>query len=79
MIATLSDYYDHNGFTGWISEVAIGGFFLLVGLELRCEVAGGTPSGSTLKVALAATLGRMAVPALIFVSFAPEAARGGWV
>jgi NhaA family Na+:H+ antiporter len=36
-------------------------------------------SGATLKVALAATLGGMALPALIFVSFAPEATRNGWV
>jgi NhaA family Na+:H+ antiporter len=62
-----------------ISEVAIGGFFLLVGLELRREFASGSLSGATLKVALAATLGGMALPALIFVSFAPEAARNGWV
>ncbi|MFZ9892137.1 MAG: Na+/H+ antiporter NhaA, partial [Ilumatobacteraceae bacterium] len=79
MLATFGDYYVHNSFTELISEVAIGGFFLLVGLELRREFASGTLSGATLKVALAATLGGMAVPALIFVSFAPEAARNGWV
>jgi NhaA family Na+:H+ antiporter len=79
MLATFGDYYVHNSFTELISEIAIGGFFLLVGLELRREFASGTLSGSTLKVALAATLGGMAVPALIFVSFAPEAARNGWV
>ena len=79
MLATFGDYYVHNSFTELISEIAIGGFFLLVGLELRREFASGTLSGSTLKVALAATLGGMAVPALIFVSFAPESARNGWV
>ncbi|MFM9070656.1 MAG: Na+/H+ antiporter NhaA [Acidimicrobiaceae bacterium] len=79
LLATFGDYYVHNNFTELISEVAIGGFFLLVGLELRREFASGTLSGSTLKVALAATLGGMGVPALIFVSFAPEAARNGWV
>ena len=79
MLATFGDYYVHNSFTDLISEIAIGGFFLLVGLELRREFASGTLSGSTLKVALAATLGGMAIPALIFVSFAPEAARNGWV
>lgn len=79
MLATFGDYYVHNSFTELISEIAIGGFFLLVGLELRREFASGTLSGSTLKVALAATLGGMAMPALIFVSFAPEAARNGWV
>ena len=79
MLATFGDYYVHNSFTELISEIAIGGFFLLVGLELRREFASGTLSGSTLKVALAATLGGMALPALIFVSFAPESARNGWV
>ena len=79
VLATFGDYYVHNSFTDLISEIAIGGFFLLVGLELRREFASGTLSGSTLKVALAATLGGMAIPALIFVSFAPEAARNGWV
>ena len=79
ILATFGDYYVHNSFTELISEIAIGGFFLLVGLELRREFASGTLSGSTLKVALAATLGGMALPALIFVSFAPESARNGWV
>jgi NhaA family Na+:H+ antiporter len=79
MLATFGDYYVHNSFTELISEIAIGGFFLLVGLELRREFASGTLSGSTLKVALVATLGGMAMPALIFVSFAPQAARDGWV
>jgi NhaA family Na+:H+ antiporter len=79
MLATFGDYYVHNSFTELISEIAIGGFFLLVGLELRREFASGSLSGATLKVALAATLGGMALPALIFVSFAPEAARNGWV
>ncbi|MBM3742349.1 MAG: Na+/H+ antiporter NhaA, partial [Actinobacteria bacterium] len=78
-LATFGDFYVHNTFTELISEFAIGGFFLLVGLELRREFASGTLSGSTLKVALAATFGGMAVPALIFVSFAPAAARDGWV
>ena len=79
VLATFGDYYVHNNFTELISEIAIGSFFLLVGLELRREFASGTLSGSTLKVALAATVGGMAVPALIFVSYAPEAARNGWV
>lgn len=78
-LATFADLDLHNNFTELINEIAIGGFFLLVGLELRREFAGGTLSGSVLKVALAATLGGMAVPALIFVTYAPAAARTGWV
>ena len=79
LMATIGDFSIHNSFTELISEIAIGGFFLLVGLELRREFASGVLSGSTLRVALAATIGGMATPALIFVSFAPEAARNGWV
>ena len=79
VLATFRDLSLRNDFTELVSEIAIGGFFLLVGLELRREFASGTLSGSTLKIALAATVGGMAVPALIYVSFAPEAARNGWV
>ena len=79
VLATFGDYYVHNTFTELISEFAIGGFFLLVGLELRREFASGTLSGATLKVALAATIGGMLLPAIIFVSFAPDGARNGWV
>ena len=79
LLATFGDFYVHNSFTELVSKIAVGGFFLLIGLELRREFASSTLSGSTLKVALLATVGGMAVPALIFVSFAPEAARNGWV
>lgn len=79
LLATFGDFYLHNSFTEFISEVAIGSFFLLVGLELRREFASGTLSGSTLRVALMATAGGMLFPALIFVSLAPTAARDGWV
>lgn len=79
LLATFGDFYLHNSFTEFVSEVAIGSFFLLVGLELRREFASGTLSGSTLRVALMATAGGMLFPALIFVSLAPTAARDGWV
>lgn len=79
VLATFGDVYLHNKFTELISEIAIGGFFLLVGLELRREFASGTLSGSTLRVALMATAGGMLFPALIYVFFAPSAARDGWV
>lgn len=62
-----------------VSEVAIAGFFLLVGLELRREFASGVLSGTTLGVALAAAAAGMALPAAIFVLRAPTAARDGWV
>ncbi|NCW84484.1 MAG: hypothetical protein EBV75_07130, partial [Acidimicrobiia bacterium] len=37
LMATFGDFSIHNSFTELISEIAIGGFFLLVGLELRRE------------------------------------------
>jgi NhaA family Na+:H+ antiporter len=79
VLATFGDVYLHNTFTELVSEIAIGGFFLLVGLELRREFASGVLSGSTLRVALMATAGGMLFPALIYVFFAPSAARNGWV
>jgi NhaA family Na+:H+ antiporter len=79
LLATFGDFYLHNSFTEFVSEVAIGSFFLLVGLELRREFASGTLSGLTLRVALMATAGGMLFPALIFVLLAPTAARDGWV
>ena len=79
LLATFANVQIHNTFTELVSEISIGGFFLLVGLELRREFASGILSGATLKVAFAATVGGMAMPAFIFVSFAPQGARDGWV
>jgi NhaA family Na+:H+ antiporter len=64
---------------GAISEVAICGFFLLIGLELRREVAHGALSGAFARVALAAAAIGMAMPAAIFLLAAPDGARAGWV
>lgn len=77
--ATLGDIHIENDLSHLISEVAIGGFFLLVGLELRRELANGTLSGLTLRISLIAAIGGMAGPALIYLSFAPQGARDGWV
>ncbi len=78
-LATIGDYYVQNNFTELISEIAIGGFFLLVGLELRREFASGALSGATLRVAIAATLAGIVLPATFFILFAPDDARNGWV
>lgn len=77
--ATLGDIRIDNGLSHLLSEVAIGGFFLLVGLELRRELANGTLSGFTLRISLIAAIGGMTGPALIYLAFAPQAARDGWV
>ena len=78
-IATFGGVHLENDFTHVISEIAIGGFFLLVGLELRREFASGVLTGLTLWTSLAAAVLGMALPALIFVSRAPVDARDGWV
>lgn len=77
--ATFGNLYIDNEVGRFISEIAIGGFFLLVGLELRRELATGTLSGFTLRVSLIAAVCGMAGPALIYLVFAPQAARDGWV
>jgi len=77
--ATFGDLHIYNDLSRLISEVAIGGFFLLVGLELRRELANGSLSGFTLRISLIAAIGGMAGPALIYLAFAPQAARDGWV
>ncbi len=77
--ATFGDLHVENDLSKLISEAAIGGFFLLVGLELRRGFANGTLSGFTLRISLIAAIGGMAGPALIYLAFAPQAARGGWV
>ena len=77
--ATLTDFQAHNWLTDLISEVAIGGFFLLVGLELRREIANGTLSGKMLRVATLAAGSGMLFPALIFLTFSPTGAHKGWV
>ncbi|MFA5774331.1 MAG: Na+/H+ antiporter NhaA [Ilumatobacteraceae bacterium] len=77
--ATIGDLAINNDVSNFISDVAIGGFFLLVGLELRREIANGTLSGQVLRIATIAAGAGMIGPALIFISFAPSGARDGWV
>ena len=77
--ATFGNVHVENDLTNVLSEIAIGGFFLLVGLELRREFASGVLSGLTLWASVAAATMGMALPALIYASRAPAAARDGWV
>ena len=75
----LVDLVSRHHVRGAISEVAVCGFFLLIGLELRREVAHGALSGAFARVALAAAAIGMAVPAAIYLLAAPPGARAGWV
>ncbi len=77
--ATIGDLKIDNEISKIISDVAIGGFFLLVGLELRREIANGTLSGQMLRVATLAAGAGMLFPALIFITLAPIGARDAWV
>lgn len=79
LAATFGQVYLDNSVTHVLSELAIGGFFLLVGLELRREFASGVLSGITLRVSLAAAAFGMLIPAVIYSFGAPAAARDGWV
>lgn len=57
----------------WINDGLMAMFFFLVGLELKREIVGGElarPRGAILPVA--AALGGMVVPALIFPAFDPQ-------
>ena len=77
--ATIGNLAIDNEISKFISDVAIAGFFLLVGLELRREIANGTLSGQMLRIATLAAGAGMLGPALIFITFAPVGARDGWV
>ncbi|AKL72852.1 Na+/H+ antiporter [Actinobacteria bacterium IMCC26256] len=66
-----------------ISEVAVTGFFLLVGLELRREAAHGALSGTIARVCAFAAVAGMVVPAAIYLllvrSPSTPGASSGWV
>lgn len=64
---------------GVVTEVAVCGFFLLIGLELRREAAHGALSGSVARIAAIAAAAGMAIPAAIYLLAAPPGARTGWV
>ena len=79
LLATFARVERDNDVSHVVSQTAIGGFFLLVGLELRREFASGVLSGTTLRVAVAAAAAGMAAPAAIYLATATAAARDGWV
>lgn len=63
----------------WVNDAAMAVFFLVVGLEIKREVTSGHLAGrraATLPVA--AAIGGMAVPALVYLAIAGREAAGGW-
>ena len=63
----------------WVNDGLMAGFFLVVGLEIRRETTVGHLAGrraATLPVA--AAIGGMAVPALLYLAIAGGTAAGGW-
>ena len=67
------------GVVDWVNHGLLTVFFLVVGLEIKRELTVGrlaTPRAAALPIA--AALGGMILPALIFLAVAPEAYRHAW-
>jgi len=64
----------------WINDGLMAAFFLLVGLEIKRELlAGELASVRQATLPIAAAIGGMLVPALVYLSFNPSGmAAGGW-
>jgi NhaA family Na+:H+ antiporter len=63
----------------WVNEGLITIFFFVVGLEIKREFVGGRLAGRRAALLpVAAAIGGMAVPALIYLSIAGRAAPRGW-
>ncbi len=63
----------------WCSEGLLAVFFLIVGLEIRREMAGGSLSDPRAAAApLLAALGGVLVPAAIYLAFNPGRTAAGW-
>ncbi len=63
----------------WVNDALMALFFLLVGLEIKREILVGELSSlRQATLPLAAALGGVVVPALLFLALAPASARSGW-
>ncbi len=63
----------------WVNDALLTVFFLVVGLEIKREfTVGHLASRRSAALPVAAAIGGMAVPALIYVSLAPAPWRNGW-
>ncbi len=63
----------------WVNDALMALFFLLVGLEIKREMLVGELSSlRQATLPLAAALGGVVVPALLFLALAPSSARSGW-
>lgn len=76
---TIDHHTLHMLLREWVNEGLITIFFFVVGLEIRRELVGGRLAGRRAAVLpIAAAIGGMAVPALIYLSIAGRTAPRGW-
>ena len=63
----------------WVNDAAMAIFFLVVGLEIKREVTSGHLAGRrAAALPVAAAIGGMVVPALVYLAIAGREAAGGW-
>jgi NhaA family Na+:H+ antiporter len=76
---TIDHHTLHLLLREWVNEGLITIFFFVVGLEIRRELVGGRLAGTRAALLpVAAAIGGMAVPALIYLSIAGRSAPRGW-
>jgi NhaA family Na+:H+ antiporter len=76
---TIDHHTLHLLLREWVNEGLITIFFFVVGLEIRRELVGGRLAGRRAALLpVAAAIGGMAVPALIYLSIAGRSAPRGW-
>lgn len=63
----------------WVNDAAMAIFFLVVGLEIKREVTSGHLAGRrAAALPVAAAIGGMAIPALVYLAIAGREAANGW-
>lgn len=75
----FGDAYITIDLSHFIGEVAMSGFFLLIGLEIRRELTNGHLSSASARVApLLASVAGTILPAIIYLTIVQPAYRRGW-
>ncbi|MCU1501274.1 MAG: Na+/H+ antiporter NhaA, partial [Ilumatobacteraceae bacterium] len=76
---TISDHRVGLDVHTWINDALMTIFFLLVGLEIKRELTEGHLAGRRAALApVAAAMGGMVVPALVYLAIAGSTAAQGW-